>query len=77
MPTELMRANTLPATRPSSARNFNIVAIVLTAALVALQLVGLAILERSHAHAMHVSLPSEAAVCPEGVNADAPQIPYD
>jgi hypothetical protein len=50
---------------------------VLTVSLVILQLVGLAILERSHAHAMHVSLPSEAAVCPEGVNVDVPQIPYD
>ncbi|MGL9618337.1 hypothetical protein QRQ56_10075 [Bradyrhizobium sp. U531] len=77
MPTDLMRARTLAAKRPSSARNFNIVAIVLTAALVTLQLVGLAILERSHAHAMHVSLPSEAAACPESPSADVPQIPYD
>ncbi|WP_298242691.1 hypothetical protein [uncultured Bradyrhizobium sp.] len=77
MPTDLIRASTLPANRRSSARNFNVVAVVLTVSLVILQLVGLAILERSHAHAMHVSLPSEAAVCPEGVNVDVPQIPYD
>lgn len=77
MPTDLMCVKQPPATRPSNARNFNIVAIALTAALVALQLVGLAILERSHAHAMHTSFPHEAAVCPEGLAADVPQIPYD
>lgn len=77
MPTNLMRASALPANPPSSARNFNIVAIALTAALVALQLVGLAILERSHAHAMHASFPREAAVCSEGPDAAVPQIPYD
>ena len=77
MPTDLMCVKQPPATRSSSGRNFNIVAFVLTAALVVLQLVGLALLERSHAHAMHVSLPSEEAVCSEAVNADVPQIPYD
>lgn len=77
MPTDLTRASAPPANPPSSARNFNIVAIALTAALVALQLVGLAILERSHAHAMHVSFPRELALCPEGPDAAVPQSPYD
>ena len=77
MPTDLMRASATPAKLRSSARNFNIVAIVLTAALVALQLVGLALLERSHALAMHVSVPREAAVCTESPDSVVPQIPYD
>ncbi|WP_128922374.1 hypothetical protein [Bradyrhizobium nanningense] len=77
MPTDLMRVNVPPASRPSSARNFNIVAIVLTAALVTLQLVGLAILERSRAQATQMSFAHTAAVCPEGLDADAPQIPTD
>ena len=77
MPTDLMRASAPPASRSSSARNFNIVAVVLTAALVALQLVGLALLERSHAHAMQMSFPHEMAVCPEGLDAEASQIPTD
>jgi hypothetical protein len=50
---------------------------VLTAALVALQLVGLALLERSHAHAMQTSAPHEAAVCAEEPAADVSQIPTD
>lgn len=77
MPTDLMRASAPPVSRPSSARNFNVVATALTAALVALQLAGLVILERSHAHAMHVSLPREAAVCPGGPDLDLPQVPTD
>ncbi|MBR0703993.1 hypothetical protein JQ599_29090 [Bradyrhizobium diazoefficiens] len=77
MPTDLMRAGAPPASRPSSARNFNIVAVVLTAALVALQLIGLAILERSHAHAMQTPFPHETAVCSEGLDAEASQIPTD
>lgn len=77
MPTDLMRASAPPAQLRSSARNFNIVAIVLTAALVALQLVGLALLERSHAHAMQMSAPHEAAVCAEEPAADVLQIPTD
>ncbi len=77
MPTELMRASAPPVSRLSSARNFNVVAIALTAALVALQLAGLVILERSHARAMHISLPHEAAVCPAAPDADGPQIPTD
>ncbi|MBB4382071.1 hypothetical protein GGD61_006762 [Bradyrhizobium sp. SBR1B] len=77
MPTDLMRASTPPASPPTSALNFNIVAIALTAALVALQLVGLALLERSHAHAMQMSFSSEAAACTESPDAVVPQIPYD
>lgn len=77
MPTDPMRAGAPPSTRPSSARNFNIVAIAATAALVALQLVGLAILERSHAHAMQTMSPHEAAVCLDGGGADVAQIPTD
>ena len=77
MPTDLMRASAPPANRPTSAHSLNIVAIALTTALVALQLVGLALLERSHAHAMHVSFPREAAACTESPDAAVPQIPYD
>ncbi len=76
MPTDLMRASAPPASRPASARNFNIVAIALTA-LVALQLVGLALLERSHAHAMQMSFPREASAWTDGPDAAAPQSPYD
>ena len=77
MPTELMRASGRPASQTSSARNFNVVAIALTAALVALQLAGLAILERPHAHAMRSSFAHEAAVCPERPDAASAQIPSD
>jgi hypothetical protein len=77
MPTDLVRASAPLAGRPSSARNFNIVAVVLTAALVTLQLVGLAILERSHAQAAQTSFAHRAAVCPEGLDADVPQLPTD
>ncbi|SFM53611.1 hypothetical protein SAMN05216573_102362 [Bradyrhizobium sp. Rc3b] len=77
MPTDLMRASAPPASPPTRARNFNIVAIALTGALVTLQLVGLALLERSHAHAMQMSFPREAAVCTENPDAVVPQIPYD
>nr|WP_166469680.1 hypothetical protein [Bradyrhizobium symbiodeficiens]QIP10397.1 hypothetical protein HAV00_30995 [Bradyrhizobium symbiodeficiens] len=77
MPTDLMRASAPPTSRPASARNFNIVAIALTTALVALQLVGLALLERSHAHAMQMSFPREAAACTDSPDAAVPQIPYD
>jgi hypothetical protein len=57
-------------------RNVSIVAIALTAALVALQLVGLAMLERSHAYA-HSSVPPEPAVCTESAEVPVSQIPYD
>ena len=77
MPTDLLSASTQPVPRRSNARNVNIVAVALTAALVILQLVGLAMLERSHAHAMHVSFPREPAVCTESVEAPVSQIPYD
>ncbi|MDA9511220.1 hypothetical protein XI09_42535 [Bradyrhizobium sp. CCBAU 11386] len=39
--------------------------------------VGLAMLERSHAHAMDVSFPREPQVCSENVDAAVSQIPYD
>lgn len=77
MPTDLIRASAPPATPRSNVRNANIVAIAVTAALVTLQLVGLAMLERSHAHAMHVSFPREPRVCSENVDAAVSQIPYD
>ena len=77
MPTDLMSASTQPVLRRSNARNVNIVAVALTAALVILQLVGLAMLERSHAHAMHVSFPREPAICTESTEPPVSQIPYD
>ena len=77
MPTDLMSASTQPVPRRSNARNVNIVAVAFTAALVILQLVGLAMLERSHAHAMHVSFPREPAICTDSVEAPVSPIPYD
>ncbi|MFT4117597.1 hypothetical protein [Bradyrhizobium sp.] len=77
MPTNLMRASAPPVAARSSARNVNIVVIALTAALVALQLVGLAILERSHAHAMQAPVSREPVGCPEAAAAPVPEIPYD
>jgi hypothetical protein len=77
MPTNLTRASAPPATPHSNRRNANIVAIALTAALVTLQLIGLAMLERSHAHAMHASFPREPAVCTESTGAAVSYIPYD
>jgi hypothetical protein len=49
----------------------------LTAALVALQLVGLVMLERSHAHAVQVSFPRELVACTESAAAPISPIPYD
>jgi hypothetical protein len=49
----------------------------LTAALVTLQLFGLIMLERSHAHAMQVSLPHEPASCAESAAAPVSQSHYD
>lgn len=77
MPTDLMRASTPPATARSNARNANIVASALTAALVMLQLIGLAMLERSHAHATQVSMPREQAVCSGSADVPVSQIRYD
>ena len=79
MPTELIRSRARPAMPRSNARNFNIVAIALTAALVALQLAGLAMLARSHAQPLSPSSakPSEAASCTESAGVPATQIPYD
>lgn len=79
MPTELIRARVRPASPPSNARNVSIVAIVLTAALVALQMVGLAMLERSHAHpvAQPVPLSHDADLCNGGVDVPATPTPYD
>jgi hypothetical protein len=77
MPTNLLRASARPAAPVSSARNLNIVAMALTAALVTLQLVGLIMLARSHAHAMQVSFPREPAVCAESTAVPVSQVPYD
>ena len=77
MPTNLMRASARPVAPVSNARNGNIVAVALTAALITLHLVGLVMLERSHAHAMQVSFPREPASCAESAPAPVPQIPYD
>ena len=77
MPTDLMRASAPPAGPNSNARNFNLVAVALTAALVTLQLIGLSILERSHAHAKQVWFAREPAVCTERLDAPVAQIPYD
>ncbi len=77
MPTNLMRASVQPATPTLSTRNVNIVAITLTAALVTLQLAGLVMLERSHAHAMQASFPRVATSCAESTAAPVSQIPYD
>lgn len=77
MPTNPLRASVRPRVQVSSARNLNIVAMALTAALVTLQLVGLVMLERSHAHAMQVSFPREATSCAGSAAASVSPIPYD
>ena len=77
MPTNLMRASVRSVAPVSSTRNLNIVAIALTAALVTLQLAGLVMLERSHAHAMQVSFPRGPAACTESTAAPVSQVPYD
>jgi hypothetical protein len=77
MPTDLMGASAPPDTANSNVRNVNVVAIALTAALVTLQLVGLTMLERSHAYAMHPSVPLEPAVCTESAEVPVSQISYD
>ena len=77
MPTDLIRARVRPTSPISNARNGSIVAVALTAALVTLQLAGLVMLERSHAHAMQVSFPREPAVCAESTAVPVSQVPYD
>jgi hypothetical protein len=79
MPTELSRARARPAGPPSNARNVSIVAIALTAALVALQLVGLAMLEHSHAGPVSQSLLNshDADLCSGSAEVPATQTPYD
>lgn len=79
MPTELIRASARPASPPSNARNFNIVAIALTAALVTLQLAGLAMLERSHAHPVSqpILTTHDAELCGGSAEVPATQTPYD
>ncbi|WP_354055505.1 hypothetical protein [Bradyrhizobium sp. RT6a] len=57
-------------------RNVSIVAIAVTAALVALQLVGLTMLERSHAYA-NPSVPLGPALCTESAEVAVSQITYD
>ncbi|MCK1273111.1 hypothetical protein ABIB75_002758 [Bradyrhizobium sp. GM2.2] len=76
MPTELIRASARATTPNSNVRNASIVAIALTAALVALELVGLAMLERSHAYAQP-SVPLVPTVCTESTDVPVSQIPYD
>jgi hypothetical protein len=77
MPINLMRASARPVTPVSRARNVDIVAIALTAALVTLQLAGLAMLERSRAHAMQVQFPDEPKACAESAAAPVSQLPFD
>lgn len=79
MPTELIRASARPATPRSNARNVNIVAVALTAALVTLQLVGLAMLQRSHAQPVSRPLLNahDAELCTGSAGAPPTQTPYD
>ena len=79
MPTELSRARARRASPPSNARNVSIVAIALTAALVALQLVGLAMLEHSQARPVSQSLldSHDAGLCSGSADVPATQTPYD
>lgn len=79
MPTDLTRTNPLPAMQSSSARNARILVVALTAALVVLQLVGLAMMERSHAlPASRVLLNRDApALCAEPATVPATQALYD
>jgi len=79
MPTDLMRASAPPATPRSNVRNANIVAIALTAALVTLQLAGLAMLERSHAQPVSPTLVSgsEPVLCTGSAEVPVPQSHYD
>jgi hypothetical protein len=74
-----MRASAPQATPRSNVRNANIVAVAMTAALVALQLVGLAMLERSHAQPVSSSLMSgsEPVLCTGSVDVPVPQLHYD
>jgi len=77
MPTNLIRASVRSLAPVSSTRNLNIVAIAFTTALVTLQLAGLVMLERSHAHAMQVSFAHESVACVESAAVPVSQIPYD
>jgi hypothetical protein len=60
-------------------RNANVVAVALTAALVTLQLVGLAMLERSHARPASPAQVSgsEPVLCSGSVEVPVPQSHYD
>jgi hypothetical protein len=60
-------------------RNANIVASAMTAALVALQLIGLAMLERSHAQPVSPSQmnASDTVLCTGSTDVPVPQSPYD
>ena len=79
MPIELIRASARPASPISNARNGSIVAIALTAALVTLQLIGLAMLERSHAQpaAQPVLNSHDAELCTGSAEVPATQTRYD
>ncbi|WP_157195784.1 hypothetical protein [Bradyrhizobium sp. YR681] len=74
-----MRTSAPPASPRSKARNANIVAIALTAALVTLQLIGLAMLERSHALPVSPSQVNspDALLCTGGADVPATPSPYD
>nr|WP_228747476.1 hypothetical protein [Bradyrhizobium sp. BR 10289] len=74
-----MRASAPPASPRSSVRNANIVAAALTAALVTLQLAGLAMLERSHAQpaAPAQVSGSQPVLCTGGTEVPVPQSHYD
>ena len=79
MPTDLIRARARPATPRSNARNANIVAIALTAALVTLQLFGLAMFERSHAQPVAPSQVNQgnAVLCTGNTGIPVSQSLYD
>jgi hypothetical protein len=78
MPTELTRATARSITPISSARNGNIVVIALAAALVTLQLAGLAVLERSHAQPVPAaSVTSSDSICAMSTGGPATHSSYD
>jgi hypothetical protein len=78
MPTELTRATARSITPISNARNGNIVVIALTAALVTLQLAGLAVLERSHAQQVPAApVTASDRTCAVGADVPATHTSYD
>lgn len=79
MPTDLMHAGQRRDTPRPRVRNSNIGSLALTAALVCLQLFGLAMLERLHAKPMSLELlpGHDAAICTDGADPPVPQAFYD